>query len=45
VKLPDKPVASEQRRIEAIELLQQNILIVDVAVRASTSHVMRWRDA
>jgi transposase len=44
---PGKPAALEQRRRKAIELLQQKMLIVDVAaaVHASTSSVRRWRDA
>jgi transposase len=42
-----KPAALEQRRHKAIELLQQKMLIVEVAavVQASTSSVKRWRDA
>ena len=39
--------ALEQRRRKAVELLQQKMMIVDVAaaVQASTSSVKRWRDA
>lgn len=44
---PGKAAALEQRRRKAVELLQQNMLIVDVAavMKASTSSVKRWRDA
>jgi transposase len=44
---PGKPAVLEQRRRRAVELLQQEMRIVDVAkaVHASTSSVKRWRDA
>lgn len=44
---PGATAALEQRRRTAIELLQQNMMIKDVAaaVHASTSSVKRWRDA
>ena len=44
---PGNAAALEKRRRKAIELLQQKMLIVDVAaaVHASTSSVKRWRDA
>ena len=45
---PSGPAAVlEKRRRKAVELLQQNMRIVDVAeaVNASTSSVKRWRDA
>jgi len=44
---PGKAAALEQRRRKAVELLQRNMQIVDVAaaVKASTSSVKRWRDA
>jgi len=44
---PGTAAALEKRRRKAVELLQQNLRIVDVAsaVGASTSSVKRWRDA
>jgi transposase len=44
---PGKAAALEQRRRKAVELLQQDMQIVDVAaaVKSSTSSVKRWRDA
>jgi transposase len=44
---PGSAAALEKRRRKAVELLQQNVRIVDVAeaVNASTSSVKRWRDA
>jgi len=44
---PGTAAALEKRRRTAVELLQQNWRIVDVAraVNASTSSVKRWRDA
>jgi transposase len=44
---PGTPAALEQRRRTAIELLQQKMMIKDIAaaVHASTSSVKRWRDA
>jgi transposase len=44
---PGKAAALERRRRKAVELLQQEMRIVDIAaaVNASTSSVKRWRDA
>src|ERR1700744_6594286 len=44
---PGATAALEQRRRAAIELLQQHMMIKDIAaaVHASTSSVKRWRDA
>jgi transposase len=44
---PGSPAALEKRRRKAVELLQQQMSLVEIAkaVKASTSSVKRWRDA